>query len=1064
MLYRPGYSLQRRIITAMVLIGLLPLSFSIMVLATAYTEQRRTIEDTIGRDFRQIAIEAAGKIELQLMQGISEARQLATIPILRGAVIDANRSYAGREQTAVRRIIKEWEARWTKGRSRDRFPDFVNKMATDYLLEWYRIRKNEYVSIMVTDSQGALVVSSTPQAAYDQSQTLWWRTAYNEGKGQIYVSDLMFEPGLGYYILDIAVPVLDDAQKNTVGAINVRFRPHELFRAIQEVRLGERGHALLLNTAGRPLIGPNGLPEASPVSASLLRQIAQPQAGWIMAEDDSHMGRNALVGFAPVHMRIPLAPESLGGPGINWIVFVRQDPAETFGPLQQLLRKVMWGGVGVFCLMLIMVLGGRFMARRIVRPIQILQERAALIGRGDLDQRLEIRTGDEIEKLADAFNQMAMNLSRSFRELERQMAEIRRLEENYRDLIENSPEMILKLDQDGRFAHVNATALERLGYTNDELFQQRLWDIVPQECRQAVREYVSRLESEGKGSLETAFLTKLGTRLEVEIHATAHGGTGGFVYTRAFVRDITARKALEEQVRRYTEGLEQEVARRTKDLMESQERYKILFDEAADSVLMVDAEGAIVAVNRRQEAVLRYPEEQLLGYRFIDLVLPKDQHSVSALIRDVLGGAHKTPTIEVKVFDRTGRPVPMELDLTGIQTGSMNYVMVQLRDITERKRLERQLQEYSEALELKVQERTREIAETKTYLENLLENANDVIYTLDLDQRFTYVNSKVQIWGYKKEDLLGRPYLSLMSRRHRGKRLRSTLDIGTKQAYEVELLTRTGETRHAFVSVSPLRDNDGSIVGVLGIARDITEKKLLEQQVLNAEKLASVGKLSAGVAHEINNPLGGILNCLYNLRRGRLSPERQAEYLVSMEEGLRRVQKIVRQLLDFSQQHEPELSPTEVNPLIERVLALTNYAFEGTGVRLGRDLDSELPPLLADRHMLEQVLMNLILNAVQSIRGQGLVTVRSLRDEGWCVIEVEDTGCGIQPDVLSKIFDPFFTTKVQGEGTGLGLSVSLGIVQRHGGEITVRSQVGKGTTFTVRLPAMVARVTVGKES
>jgi len=158
------------------------------------------------------------------------------------------------------------------------------------------------------------------------------------------------------------------------------------------------------------------------------------------------------VGYAPVQFPIPLAPESFGGVGIEWITFVRQDPAETYAPLLQLLKRVSAAAVGVFFLML---LAGRFLARRIVRPIQVLQERAALIERGDLDQRLDIATGDEIEKLADAFNQMASSLNRSFRELERQMGEIRRLEEHYRDLIENSPEMIHKLDQDGRFVHVN---------------------------------------------------------------------------------------------------------------------------------------------------------------------------------------------------------------------------------------------------------------------------------------------------------------------------------------------------------------------------------------------------------------------------------------------------------------------------------------------------------------------------------------------------------------------------------------------------------------------------------
>jgi len=904
----------------MVLIGLLPLSFAFVI---TYLEERQAIRDVIGRDFRQIAIEAAGKVELQVMQGVSEARQLATIPILRGAVIDSNRSYAGRDHAAIRRIVREWERRWAMRPRQEQYPDFINKMATDYLNEWLRIRKAEYVAIFVTDGQGALVVSSTPQAKYDQSQAQWWKAAFNGGKGQIYVSDFVFDEKLGFHVLDVAVPVLDDTQKVAVGAVNVRLRRDELFKAIQEVRIGEQGHAMLLSTAGRPLICPVLSPDRHTINASLMRQITQPTAGWVVAEDDSHGGKNAIVGYAPVRFPVALARESLGGNGVQWIAFVRQDPKETFAPLNQLIWKVSAGAIGVFVLMLV---AGRFLARRIVRPIQVLQQGAALIGRGELNHRLDITTGDEIEKLADSFNRMAASL------------------------------------------------------------------------------------------------------------------------------------------RQHTEGLEHEVARRTRDLRESQERYKILFDEAADSVIMVNPGGGIIAANRRQEAILKYPEEQLVGRRFIDLILPKYQPSVAALMQEVLKGANKTPTVEVKVFDRAGRPVSMELDLTGIGAGPMTYIMVQLRDITERKVLERQLQEYSESLEVKVQERTREIEETKTYLENLLENANDVIYTLDLDQRFTYVNSKVESWGYQKEDLIGRPYLSLMSKRHRGKRLRTTLDIGTKQAYEVEILNKTGEPRNALVSVSPLRDNSGQIVGVLGIARDITEKKRLEQQVLNAEKLASIGKLAAGVAHEINNPLGGILNCLYNLRKKSVSLERATEYLASMEEGLRRVQKIVRQLLDFSQQHDPELAPTEVNAIIERVLTLTSYAFEGTRVRLHRELGHELPSLLADRHMLEQVLMNLILNAVQAIHGEGVVTVRSGHDGPWCTIEVEDTGCGIPPDVLPKIFDPFFTTKGQGEGTGLGLSVSLGIVERHGGEIAVKSQVSRGTTFIVRLPTISVRSMAGKEA
>jgi PAS domain S-box-containing protein len=359
-----------------------------------------------------------------------------------------------------------------------------------------------------------------------------------------------------------------------------------------------------------------------------------------------------------------------------------------------------------------------------------------------------------------------------------------------------------------------------------------------------------------------------------------------------------------------------------------------------------------------------------------------------------------------------------------------------------------------------LKQRTGEIEATKTYLENLLENANDVIYTLDPEQRFTYVNGKVEAWGYRKDELIGRPYLSLLSKRHRGRRLKSTLDIGAKQVYEVELMSKSGETRAVMVSVSPLTAPDGTLLGVLGIARDITAMKKLEQQIRNSEKLASIGKLAAGVAHEINNPLGGILNCLYNFRKGALSADRQQEYLVSMEDGLRRVQKIVRQLLDFSQQHDPELAATDLNAVVDRVLFLTEHTLSVSQIKLEKDLCRDLPNILVDAHMMEQVLMNLVLNAVQAMKGGGTIRVRTRVADDRCAIEVEDTGCGIPANLLPRIFDPFFTTKGTGEGTGLGLSVSLGIVERHGGELLVESEVGHGSTFTILLPLVRDRAAV----
>lgn len=1053
-----SYSLQQKIIGAIVLVGLLPLA---LLLILIYAEERRVLRETTGADFKEVAVEAARRVEMQITRGMSEAQQLATMPFVRTAVSEANRTYEGKDAHSISEIIKGWQQRWGQRAKRSEFPLFVNRIVTNYLIQWHEIRKSDYIGILVTDGQGALVVSSIPQVDYSYAKTAWWQAIVKHSGRRPYVSDITFDPAFGTHVVAVATPVLDDRRQTVIGAVTILLRRDTLFQSIAEKSFGATGHAMLVATDGGVVICPILAPEAHSIDTESLEAVATGKPGWIIAPDDWHGNKDALIGMAPVRFTDLIEPGSLGGK--RWMTIVRQDPAETFAPLGELIAKVLVFGVAVS-----LGLGGIgvFVARRIAKPVRVLHDGVQQIGSGRLDQRVELRTGDEIEGLARAFNQMATNLQLSFGQLEQRIAEIRQLEEKYRDLIEHAPEMICQLDRGGRLVHVNKTGLDKLGYSRQEMLSMKLWELVPQGQEGRVLHYLEQLVCRGQSSIETVLLTKSGRRIDVEIHATAlfDHERGGLVHSRAFVRDVTERRRLEQELQRYTVGLEQVVSERTRQLTASQARYKALFDVVADSVFMVDVTGKIVAVNERESQVLGYAESEIVGKPIRDVLLP-DYHGVfEGWLADVSTEQGQVTTQEIAVRHADRHEVPVEMDLIRVGGTDPLLVMVQLRDITVRKKLERQLQSYREDLELKVSERTREIEETKQYLENLLENANDVIYTLDLDQQFTYVNSKVNAWGYRKDDLIGRPYLLLLSRRHRGRRLKSTLDIGAKQVYEVEIVTRLGELRTVMVSVSPLHGVDGHILGVLGIARDMTETKKLERQIQNAEKLASIGKLAAGVAHEINNPLGGILNCLYNLRKGTPSPARQEEYWASMEHGVRRVQKIVRQLLDFSQQHEPAFSQADINRIVDQVLTLTTHLFAPSQIRLEIIQGQGLPPVMVDRHMIEQVLMNLILNAVQAMKSGGVLTIRTSVSEGVCRVDVQDSGAGIPASVLPRIFDPFFTTKGEGEGTGLGLSVSLGIVERHGGKISVESEVGTGSTFTLYLPILRDRTLVEKDA
>ncbi len=1036
----------------MVLVGLLPLVLSLLL---TYFEEKRALRDAAGITMKGIAVEVARKVETQITRSINEAQQLATIPFIRSAVTNSNRSYVYKNAKEIQALIQGWEDSWQAQSTQDEFPTFINKYATDYLTQWHAIRKSDYLAIVVVDNKGALVLSSFPQVGFFHGNSPWWLAVMQQQEAQAYVSDLSFDPGFGTHVLKVGVPIWDDARETIVGAISILLRRDSLFRSISEVAAGSTGHAMLVATDGTPILCPTFSLEEHLVPTSIVDAFQRQTAGWIVANPDSHGAQHAIVGYAPLHLGVPVAAQSFGGKA--WHMLASQDPAETYAPLEQLLIKVLSYGAIVF---VILWGAGIVVAGRIVKPIQALSRGVEQFSHGNLVDPIDIRTGDEIERLAETFNGMAGNLQRSFSQLNQKVEEIGRLEEKYRDLIENAPEMIHQLDPSGRFVHVNTTELDKLGYSLTDMLNMSLWQIVPVEQQDRVKAYVDGLGGEGPRTIETTFLTKSQDVIDVEIHSTTmvDEESTSILYSRGFVRDITERKVLQREVGRYTNQLEELVSERTQQLSDSEAGYKALFNLSADSIFVVDLNGKILDANARACETLGALPQDLKGISVFGFVSSGFYEMSQALLERVSGGEPTVPTTEIEISNREGVLKSMEMDLVRIDMGPRSSIMVQLRDISEHKKFEAKLQRYNEALEEKVGERTREIEQAKAYIESLLENANDVIYTLDADQQFTYVNHKVEAWGYRKEDLIGKPYLSLLSKRFRSRYLKETLDMQTKHVHEVEVVSRQGELRSVLVSIAPLLDDLGFPQGVLGIARDITERKQLEQQVQNSERLASIGQLAAGVAHEINNPLGGILNCLYNIRKGTLTSERSEQYMHFMEDGLQRVQRIVRQLLDFSQQREPELAFADIHPILDRVGVFTEHIFEKQQVSLKKQYDRSLPALMVDAPMIEQVIMNLVMNAVQSLRAGGYVSLETRKNEEDCEIIVEDNGCGIAAHVRPHIFDPFFTTKGTGEGTGLGLSVSLGIVQRHGGEMVVESEEGKGTRFTVRLPLVRSRM------
>jgi signal transduction histidine kinase len=236
------------------------------------------------------------------------------------------------------------------------------------------------------------------------------------------------------------------------------------------------------------------------------------------------------------------------------------------------------------------------------------------------------------------------------------------------------------------------------------------------------------------------------------------------------------------------------------------------------------------------------------------------------------------------------------------------------------------------------------------------------------------------------------------------------------------------------------------------IKDDEKERERTQRNLILTEKMVAIGKLTSGVAHEINNPLGGLLNCIYHFKKGDLPPERRKEYLQLMEDGVKRIQKTVTNLLEYARTPHLERSKTDFHVIIEKSLSLLDHLIQKKQIEVVKEISDQLPSIEVDRNQMSQVFVNIFLNSIQAMEGGGTLKIGTVAQDGRLVVTISDTGKGIPEKILPKVFDPFVTTQGEGRGTGLGLWITQGIVERHGGTIQLWSQEGQGTTVEIRLP------------
>ena len=604
-------------------------------------------------------------------------------------------------------------------------------------------------------------------------------------------------------------------------------------------------------------------------------------------------------------------------------------------------------------------------------------------------------------------------------ELERQH-ELDALAERYRRVVETSNDAIIITDPERRIAFANPSAIVLFGY-GSALLGMPVSRTVAEELRDEVRRREDLALSGEPQRYETVVARADGERRTVEIATAPLEERGQVVGIVASLRDVT-------------------LERRARDaVIQSEARYRNLFETATDAIYTVDLDGSFTSVNEATVQLTGLPKTELLG-RSSRMLFENDELTlVQEEFRHTVAGSAvrfecrlRRADGERRLISVTNTPIRAGRDVVG--------VLGVARDVTAE------------------HERAAALERSEARYTRLVESASDGIFTVNAAGRFTAVNRSLERGvGRSRDELLGAPFAGVVDARDLATAQQLLRDTFTGQRCRGALRYHSadGGVRHGSLITSPVVE-DGAIVGALGIMRDVTDDQRLAEQLLQQEKLAAVGQLVSGVAHELNNPLAGVLaysQLLLSSDATRDAETRQAVETIHHEAA--RAAKIVSSLLTFARRQTSERADADLNAIITDTLALRRYALRAAGVELDVSLDPALPHTWADPFQLQQVMLNLVTNAEQALAewlGPRRIGVRTTHANGVIVVAVSDTGPGVPEGEGERIFNPFFTTKPVGQGTGLGLSISDGIVRQHGGQIRVESTPGKGATFVLRIP------------
>jgi two-component system NtrC family sensor kinase len=610
--------------------------------------------------------------------------------------------------------------------------------------------------------------------------------------------------------------------------------------------------------------------------------------------------------------------------------------------------------------------------------------------------------------------------------------EIREATKRFEKIAEMGEDGIIVFDEDSRIEFANQMAAEIMGLPKDQILGREFFSLIGKRDEEFLEEMVMRGEGLGeKVCTEMSIRTSKDEAKETEVCIAPTRSDDGRIKTYAYIRDITERKKFE------------------KELKESEEKFRNLFERVRHGLFISTREGRFLDCNQALLEMAGYQDKE--EFLKIDIakdlyVSPEDRKAFQRLIEKQ--GFVKD--LEVEFRKKNGERITVLLTAHAKRDEKgriIDYEGLNI-DISERKRMEKELREANE------------------FLMNMIESSVDGIIVINMKGDILIFNKGAEnILGYKAEEVVGKMNIRSIYEPGVAKEVMEKLrspdygGVGKLTSFPIFHRRKDGELIEGDLSASIIYDEEGKEIASIGIFKDLRERLRIErelremqQALLQSEKLAAMGRLTSQIAHELNNPIYGIMNTL-ELLKTEIPPESKRRRILELSlSETQRLSEMLRNMLSFSKPEEEKRRPIKINELIEGILLVMEKQLKESNIKVETHFDGEIPEVMASTNQMRQVMLNIFKNAKEAMPKGGTLTVRTSREDNQVLIHIQDTGMGIPEGIRDKIFEAFFTTKQKVKGVGLGLSVCYGIIKDHGGEIKVESEEEKGTTFTISLP------------